>query len=179
MRDAESENGDGHPSRRLRLDELPANVTWSYARGGEPKGDGVNSVVRRAGPFGPPVCAGFGARAACHLGNALPVLPRLESPVSKALRLRSRLTWFRQSIPWRKLNRLACRPRSSGAKPSLQTQDDASDSDELKSARRETNARAAKRARGCGRRGPWLIRSARSRSSPLSGTTSRTEGISC
>jgi hypothetical protein len=38
VRDAARDNGDSHPSRRLRLDELPANVTWSYARGSEPKG---------------------------------------------------------------------------------------------------------------------------------------------
>jgi len=38
MRDAARDNGDCHQSRRLRLDELPSNVTWSYGRGSEPRG---------------------------------------------------------------------------------------------------------------------------------------------
>lgn len=38
MRDAARENGDGNQSRKVRVDDLPASVTWSYSRRPDPKG---------------------------------------------------------------------------------------------------------------------------------------------
>jgi len=52
VRDAARDNGDCHQSRRLRLDELPANVTWSYARGSEPKGATATRALDARGQSG-------------------------------------------------------------------------------------------------------------------------------
>ncbi len=52
VRDAVRDNGDAHQSRRLRLDELPANVNWSYTRGSPPKGDTTTSSRDERGHSG-------------------------------------------------------------------------------------------------------------------------------
>jgi hypothetical protein len=46
MREVGRENGDGHRGRKTRVDELPANVTWSYSRRLDPKGGGTPGLVR-------------------------------------------------------------------------------------------------------------------------------------
>jgi hypothetical protein len=52
VRDAAPENGDRRQSRKLRLDELPANVIWSYARGAQPKGASATSARDELGHSG-------------------------------------------------------------------------------------------------------------------------------
>jgi hypothetical protein len=48
MRGSAGQNGTGHPGRKVRLDDLPSNVTWGYAR--QPAREGLAARVANREP---------------------------------------------------------------------------------------------------------------------------------
>jgi len=52
MHDAAGEDGDCHQSRKVRVDDLPSNVTWSYSLGPDPKGATATGALRGPGHSG-------------------------------------------------------------------------------------------------------------------------------